>query len=412
MNRNSSVKARIAISLLPKLNSCIYLPLIERCGGLEGFFLESDQALNQLYRELNIPTDTFNRKTAIQNSEAEIEQLDKHEIQICTIEDGCYPELLRQCADAPLVFFYKGKLKSSPANKYLAIVGTRHASSRCEARVTALVEDLVNLGCRPVLVSGLAYGIDASAHRASLKFGLTTLAVLGHGLHMIYPATHKSMARQILETGGAWISEFPCTANIHPSNFLRRNRIIAGLCHATLVAESAIKGGAMATARLAMSYDREVMAFPGRPEDKYSAGCNFLIKENIAALTENATDVAHLFGYPIKKTTLQQTILPNFSDDEQGNTLIQLLSENGALHIDELCQLTQRPSSELAAILLQLELEGKIIGLAGKKYSLRYFYHSERARRSTNFSFSNRLSAGIYLQLSIRKQNQGLLIKN
>ena len=147
MNRNSSVKARIAISLLPKLNSCIYLPLIERCGGLEGFFLESDQALNQLYRELNIPTDTFNRKTAIQNSEAEIEQLDKHEIQICTIEDGCYPELLRQCADAPLVFFYKGKLKSSPANKYLAIVGTRHASSRCEARVTALVEDLVNLGC-------------------------------------------------------------------------------------------------------------------------------------------------------------------------------------------------------------------------------------------------------------------------
>ena len=148
MNRNSSVKARIAISLLPKLNSCIYLPLIERCGGLEGFFLESDQTLNQLYRELNIPTDTFNRKTAIQNSEAEIEQLDKHEIQICTIEDGCYPELLRQCADAPLVFFYKGKLKSSPANKYLAIVGTRHASSRCEARVTALVEDLVNLGCR------------------------------------------------------------------------------------------------------------------------------------------------------------------------------------------------------------------------------------------------------------------------
>lgn len=113
------------------------------------------------------------------------------------------------------------------------------------------------------------------------------------------------------------------------------------------------------------------MAFPGRPEDKYSAGCNFLIKENIAALTENATDVAHLLGYPIKKTTLQQTILPNFSDDEQGNTLIQLLSEKGTLHIDELCQLTQRPSSELAAILLQLELEGKIIGLAGKKYSLR-----------------------------------------
>ncbi len=370
MNRNSSVKARIAISLLPKLNSCIYLPLVERCGGLEGFFLESDQALNQLYRELNIPTDTFNRKTAIQHSEAEIEQLDKHEIQICTIEDGCYPELLRQCADAPLVFFYKGKLKSSPANKYLAIVGTRHASSRCESRVTALVEDLVNLGCRPVLVSGLAYGIDASAHRASLKFGLTTLAVLGHGLHMIYPATHKSMARQILETGGAWISEFPCTANIHPSNFLRRNRIIAGLCHATLVAESAIKGGAMATARLAMSYDREVMAFPGRPEDKYSAGCNFLIKDNTAALVENATDVARILGLKIKGEPSRQPDVRLFDNEDKTAIIMACLEKNGDTSIDELAQFLPIPAGELAALLLQLELEGKILALPGKQYTL------------------------------------------
>ncbi len=370
MNWNSSVKARVAISLLPKLNSCIYLPLIERCGGLEGFFLESEQALNRLCQELNILPDTFNRQSAIRNSEAEIEQLDKYEIQICTIEDEHYPELLRQCADAPLVFFYKGKLEPLTGNKYLAIVGTRHSSSRCETRVATLVEDLVHLGCNPIIVSGLAYGIDASAHRAALKFGLTTLAVLGHGLHMIYPATHKGMASQILATGGAWISEFPCTANIHPSNFLRRNRIIAGLCHATLVAESAIKGGAMATARLAMSYDRDVMAFPGRPEDKYSAGCNFLIKENIAALVENATDIARILDLKIKEEPPQQPDIRLFDDEDKATIITACLEKNGDTSIDELVQFLAIPAGELAALLLQLELEGKILALPGKRYAL------------------------------------------
>lgn len=370
MNRNSSVKARIAISLLPKLNSCIYLPLIEKCGGLEGFFLESEQALNRLYRELNIPPDIFNRKTAMQNSEAELEQLDRHEIQICTIEDGGYPELLRQCADAPLVFFYKGNLTYSPEDKFLAIVGTRHASSRCEARVAAIVEELSGWGYRPIVVSGLAYGIDASAHRAALKFNLRTFAVLGHGLHMIYPANHKGMAHQILETGGAWISEFPCTANIHPSNFLRRNRIIAGLSHATLIAESAIKGGAMATARLAMSYDRDVMAFPGRPEDKYSAGCNFLIKDNTAALAENATDIAQTLGFKINSKPFRHPDSGLSDKEDKADIVTACLEKNGDTSIDELIQFLPIPAGELSALLLQLELEGKILTLPGKRYTL------------------------------------------
>lgn len=369
MNLNSSLQARVAISLLPKLNSGIYLPLIEKCGGLEGFFLESDQALQHIYQEFHMAPDSFDRKTAWQKANTELEQIDKHAIQLCTIEDCLYPPLLSQCEDAPLVFFYKGSLKNPPDQKYVAIVGTRHASSLCENKVNTLLEDLVQLGCHPIVVSGLAYGIDITAHRACLKNGLTTWAVLGHGLHMIYPAGHKPMAQQIIETGGCWISEFPCIQAVHPSNFLRRNRIIAGLCHATLIAESAEKGGAMSTARLALSYNRDVMAIPGRPDDKYSAGCNLLIKENIAALVENAVDVARILNYPIPKIRSKQNTTTSTSESEI--LLLQLLKEKGPLYIDELMQLSQFSSNELAAQLLQLELEGKIIGLPGKKYTLR-----------------------------------------
>lgn len=369
MNSNSSVQARVAISLLPKLNSCIYLPLIEKCGGLEGFFQESDRALQHIYQEFHMAPDSFDRKAAWQKASTELEQIDKHAIQLCTIEDDSYPALLKQCEDAPLVFFYNGSLKNPPDQKYIAVVGTRHASALCENRVNSILEDLVQMGYHPVVVSGLAYGIDITAHRASLKYGLTTWAVLGHGLHMIYPAGHKNVAQKILETGGCWISEFPCTRAVHPSNFLRRNRIIAGLCHAVLIAESAEKGGAMSTARLAMSYNRDVMAIPGRPDDTYSKGCNRLIKENIAALVENAVDVARMLNYPMPELRFQPSATTKQSESEM--ILLQLLQEQGALYIDELMHLSGFSSNELAAQLLQLELEGKIIGLPGKKYTLR-----------------------------------------
>lgn len=371
MDNESSARTQIAVSLIPRLNSHFCLPLIEKCGGIEGFFQESDKALGTIYKEFNISPDLFDRQTALRNADAESQQMDKYGIRICSIESAVYPELLKQCEDAPLIFFYKGNLQATEKTKYLAIVGTRHSSVRCQEKVDSVLEELCAMGHHPIVVSGLAYGIDASAHRASLKYRLRTFAVLGHGLHMVYPASHRNLAQSILDSEGALISEFPCTAITHPGNFLRRNRIIAGLSHATLVAESAEKGGAMSTARIALSYNREVMAFPGRPEDKYSAGCNRLIKESVAALTENGTDIARLLDFPAQKSHPIQTSLNLFETGDKEAGIITILEDKGDTHIDELSQLTTIPHGELSAILLQLELEGKVLVLPGKRYATR-----------------------------------------
>lgn len=368
MQTNSSIRTQVAVSLIPRLNSNSCLPLIEKCGGMEGFFQESETTLEIVYREFNISPGLFDRSKALREADRELEWIDQHNIHPCSMEDNIYPFLLRQCEDAPLVFYYKGNLQSPSETKFLAIVGTRHSCSRYQHKVDTVLSELCAMQHHPIIVSGLAYGIDASAHRASLKYGLRTFAVLGHGLHMIYPASHKTLAQSILDSNGALISEFPCTSPIHPSNFLKRNRIIAGLCHATLIAESAEKGGAMSTARLAFSYNRDVMAFPGRFDDKYSAGCNLLIKENIAALIDKGIDIAHILNLPITKPKETQMSLDLFETGEQVNVLLSLLREKGDTHIDELSRISGISNSELSALLLQLELEGKILALPGKRY--------------------------------------------
>ena len=227
------------------------------------------------------------------------------------------------------------------------------------------------MGHCPVVVSGLAYGIDAAAHRASLREGLRTVAVLGHGLHIVYPAAHRQLAERIVGEGGALVSEYPCTVAVHPGNFLRRNRIVAGMCQATLVAESAVKGGAMATARIALSYNRDVMAFPGRPEDVYSAGCNRLIKENVAALVEDGVDVARVLGYPERREAPRQGVLAFAEEDEGAAAVVAELRKSGDVHADELARATGLDAGRLAVLLLQLELEGKVAALPGQKYALK-----------------------------------------
>ena len=187
---------------------------------------------------------------------------------------------------------------------------------------------------------------------------------------MIYPAAHKKLAEKIIETGGALISEFPCCAKVLPANFLQRNRIIAGMSQATLIAESAEKGGAMTTARIALSYNRDVMALPGRPEDKWSAGCNRLIKENVAALVESTTDIANILGLSCSSALPLQTTLGLFSTDDNETVVLKLLSDKENMRMDEIAVATHIPVNELSALFLKLELEGKVIALPGKNYSV------------------------------------------
>lgn len=369
MNIDSILQTQVAISLIPKLNSNLHLPLFEKCGGIEGFFRESSEPFNAICRTFNIHPEQINRTQALEDAKRELDEIHRHHINICTLEEQNYPHLLKQCEDVPLTLYYKGDIHISHEDKLLAVVGTRHSSTRFQDLVETVLSELMLMGHRPVIVSGLAYGIDAAAHRASLKNELRTFAVLGHGLHMIYPASHKRLAESILESEGLLISEFPCIAKTHPSNFLKRNRIIAGMCQATLVAESAIKGGAMSTARTALSYNRDVMAFPGRPDDPFSAGCNALIKENVAALVENSKDIARILGYPDRMVADHQLKLDLFGDSDKEEQILKLLLQNGDLHIDQLAQMSGITDGSLPALLLQLELENKILSLPGQKYT-------------------------------------------
>lgn len=369
MKTDYPIIAQAAITLLPKLNSFSNLPLMERCGGAEAFFAENTTALNALYQEFNIRTNAFDRTNALEEARKELDSINKYGISICSFEDTGFPFRLRQCPDTPLVFYYKGKLKSNE-HTYLAIVGTRKASDHCKKRVEQILQDLAEARNELVVVSGLAFGIDITAHSNCLKYDIPTYAVLGHGLNMIYPASHKHIAEKIIEQGGALISEFPCSTTILPVNFLQRNRIIAGLCDATLLAESAVKGGGMATARMAASYNRDVMTLPGRPEDKMSAGCNLLIKENVAALTENAEDIARILNLNCKSRQHLQTSLNLFSCEDNEETIRKILLERNAMNIDELSICTNIPISELTALLMKLELEGIVSGLPGKNYIL------------------------------------------
>lgn len=369
MNHDNATLTQVAITIAPRLNNALYAPLFQQCGGIAGFFEESNENIKLLFKEYRLANIQPERSTWLQQAEEELKNMEKHHIQICGIEDPHYPRLLKHCADAPLALFYKGTL-TPDETKNIAIVGTRKATDLGKKRIESILGQLTEMGYRPNIISGLAYGIDIAAHTASLRHGLRTQAVLGHGLNMIYPAQHKHSAEKIVEQGGVLLSEFPTCAPVHPSNFLQRNRIVAGMSEAVLVAESPVKGGAMSTARLALSYNRDVLAFPGRPEDANYSGCNMLIKQNIAALVENVSDILKAVNWEPIQTGPRQTTIDFFSASNDEETIKQILTEKGEQNIDQLYQLTRIPVHNLTALLLQLELKGIIAQLPGNCYTI------------------------------------------
>ena len=344
MNHENSVLTRVAITMAPRLNNALFASLFQQCGGISGFFEETDQNIETLFRENNLTNIQPERSRWLQMAKQELDVMEKHHIRVCGIEDS--------------------------DSKNIAIVGTRKATEMGKKRVDTLLHELAETGYHPNIISGLAYGIDITAHTACIHYGLKAQAVLGHGLHMVYPASHKNMAEKILEQGGALISEFPTCAQILPTNFLQRNRIVAGMSEAILVAESPIKGGAMSTARQALSYNREVMAIPGRPEDPTFAGCNLLIKQNIAALVENIKDLLRILNWPPLPTGPYQMSLDLFPITNNEVLLLEILLKRGEQNIDQLHQLTRIPVHDLSVLLLKLELEGHVMQLPGNCYTL------------------------------------------
>jgi DNA processing protein len=363
------LKYYIAIEHIPNVGSVTAKKLIAFCGGVEAVFSEKKTAMSKI---LGIGDGLVNsilskRDEALKIAEKEIIFIEKNKIKTFVYTEKDYPKRLQLCDDSPVVFFSKGDVDFN-SSKILSIVGTRKATDYGTEVCEKLIADLA-VAHKPVIVSGLAYGIDVCAHKAALQNELKTIAVMGTGLNMIYPAQHRNIASQIIQHG-ALITDFTSQAKFERTNFLSRNRIIAGLADATIVVESGKKGGALVTADIAVSYNRDVLAFPARVSDEYSAGCNWLIKTNKAALIEDMKDIEYVLGWMSKHDKPKQ--LPLFDTlSEKEMTIINHLKKTDTDTIDNISHETKVPMSQLSAMLLTLEFGGYIKSLPGKSYTLK-----------------------------------------
>lgn len=360
---------KIALGLIPGVGDINARKLVSYCGSVEAVFSEPYSSLIRIPGIGENMARSITERGYLAEAEKEATWVVANKVDTLFYIDKNYPARLSECEDSPVTLFYKGNADLD-APKMLSIVGTRRATPRGIDLCSDIISQLATLYPDLIVVSGLAYGIDIAAHRAALAAGLRTVAVLAHGLKTIYPPTHTNVARQMVNNGGL-LTDFISTAPTERNNFLKRNRIIAGLPVALLVVESGVKGGAIVTAEMAMSYNRDVMAVPGRPSDNWSGGCNRLIKRNIAGLVGNAGDICELLNWSHKKSPqpLQTSLFDDLTEAE--SEVLGLLTNQEALTADQISASTQLPISRLSSILLSLEIRGVIRCLPGNIFSLK-----------------------------------------
>lgn len=358
----------VAVGLIPGIGNQLTRQLVSYCGSAERIFKEKKGKLKKIPGIGEHLAETIVNQNILHLAEKQILIAQKHGIQILFYTSPLYPERLKQIYDAPTLIYYKGNTDLN-SRKMLGIVGTRQATSYGKELVQELVSRLEKF--QPVIVSGLAHGIDITSHKAALHHNLPTIAVMGTGMDMIYPAAHKEIARKIIRQGGI-MTEIPYGTKPEPSFFPARNRIIAGLSDAIIVAEAAEKGGALITAELANGYSREVFAFPGNIGQKYSEGCNRLIKDHKAHILTSAADIEYVMNWITEEETKKKKPLPDFYSDlnEEEKNIIQLMQQSDAILMDDLSWKAQVPVSKLASILLTLEFRGLVKSLPGKKFRL------------------------------------------
>ena len=310
---------------------------------------------------------------AMKRADYELKYMQEHGIRGLTLNDDDYPQRLTECPDAPLVLYFTGNCDLNES-KIISIVGTRHATVYGEDLIRRFVRDLHQQCPKVLIVSGLAYGVDIHAHREALENGYSTVGVLAHGLDQIYPYAHRETAAEMVNHGGL-LTEFMTQTNADKPNFVRRNRIVAGMADATIVVESAAKGGGLITAEIAQSYDRSVFAFPGNVNAEFSKGCNNLIRDNGAGLITCAADFIRAMNW--QDETLRQqalsdgierTLFPDLSAEEQ--LIVGILQDTNDLQLNILSVKSSIPIGRLTAILFQLEMKGVIKPLAGGMYHL------------------------------------------
>ena len=367
MFSKNELRYTLALQRVPYLGDATAKKLILKVGSAEGVFSEKKRNLLKIKGIGPFKLRALSKKIQLREAEKEIEFMKKNDVKYRYFLDENYPEKLKHCNDGPILYFQKGKINLHH-NKIISIVGTRKITSYGKSFCEELIDELSPLN--PIIISGFAYGVDITAHKSAINNGLQTIACLAHGHNQIYPKVHTKYVNNVLENGG-FISEFWSSDPFTKNNFLKRNRIIAGIAEATIIIESAEKGGSLVTADIANSYHRDVFALPGRANDTQSKGCNNLIKSQQAHLITSAADLIYMLGWEVENKTKKQSqtlLFEELSKDE--NVVFNYLKEKEKALLDVISIECDIPTFKLAAILLSLELKEIIRPLPGKLFEI------------------------------------------
>jgi len=338
--------------------------LLTHCGSAEAVFKTKTSQLAAIDGVGSMLMKSLKDKSVFEKANLELEFIKSNDINAVYFQEEKYPDRLKHCIDGPLLLFTSGNIDLKN-RKIITIVGTRQITSYGTEFCRKLIEDIAPLD--PIIVSGFAYGVDIVAHQLAMEYNLQTIGVLAHGLNQIYPKMHKKYVAKVEENGG-FMTEFWSTSNPDKENFVRRNRIVAGMSEATIVIESADRGGSLITANMANDYNRDVFAVPGRVTDKYSQGCNNLIKTQKANVLTSAADLVYILNWDIQKETkpVQKQLFVTLEDDEQ--KVYDYLLKTGKELMDIIALRCDFPIYKISGMLLNMELKGVVRPLPGKMF--------------------------------------------
>ena len=368
---NQDLIYQIGVTLVKGIGNITAKQIIEHLDNVALLFTEKKHVLERMSGLSRRIINEIHSPEVLKRAEKEIRFIEKAHIKPLFITDPSYPNRLKECIDAPVMLYFRGNTDLN-AGKIISIVGTRNATAYGRENTEQLVHDIKEVFPESLIVSGLAYGIDIAAHRAALRENLATVGILAHGLDRIYPPIHRNTAAEMINAGGL-LTDFISETNPDRQNFVKRNRIVAGMSDCTIVVESAQKGGALITANIADSYNRDIFSYPGKICDKYSEGCNLLIKSKKAALVTSADDIFREMNWSdppesVRMQAVQRILFPELNPEEQ--RVMDILSKAGSIQMNLLAIELDLSVSRLSVILFELEMNGLVRCKPGGMYSL------------------------------------------
>jgi len=356
----------LALLKIEGVGDIVAKKLLNHCGSAENIFKAKASQLSSIDGVGQVLISNLKNKAVFKLAEAELRFIQQNNIKVLYYKDENYPERLKHCIDGPTIIFASGNFNLSN-RKIISIVGTREITSYGSEFCKNLIEELSPLN--PIIISGFAYGVDIVAHKAAMEANLQTIGIIAHGLNQVYPKAHKKYVAKMEENGG-FMTEFWSTSNPEKENFVKRNRIVAGMSEATIVIESAEKGGSLITANLALDYNRDVFAVPGRISDKFSQGCNNLIKTQRASVLTSAADIIYNLNWQMdsinETKSIQKQLFVSLDLEEQ--RIYDYLQKNGKQLLDSIALDCNFPIFKMSSLLLNMELKGVIRPLPGKLF--------------------------------------------